>query len=1700
MDVRRPREATREPFDPRDLEISRLKREVSILRGREESARAEAQDARKHFAHLTSMSKRFAHSMRATVGERQQQRRRLAAQYAVSKVLAEARDLDEAAPKIYEVLGERLGWQAGALWKVDEDPDGSRVLRRAGHWRSEGSPSGALEEAGEGTVFRRGEGLPGKVWERCEPVWIEDLVAEKNIPRKAAAVEDGLRGALAFPIVDGGFVGVFEFFRHEILPPDQDLMRTAALVGGQISQFLERRHAEEERDRALVREREAHERTTGILDSINDAFFTLDAERRFVYVNSRTEEFLGKTREELLGRKIWEAYPEVVGSESYRATEEALELGKAAEFEEVSSVLGIWASVRVYPSADGVSVLFHSIEERKRAEETSAWSARLRALHADVRAEFAWGGDMDGILQRCTESMVEHLGVSFARVWLFDEADEVLNLRASAGMYARLDGRYGRVGLDDHEIGRIAEERRPHLTNEVGDDPRIEDGEWARREGMVAFAGYPMIVEGRLVGVAAVFARRALTQETLETIASVSDAMAQGIGREQAEDALRQSRERAVYRTTLADALRPLDDPAEIQEEAARALGRHLGASRVHYAEVTEDGEHVVIDREYADGVSRLTGEFRVEEFDASVLDRLREGRTSVRRDVAGSPELSEAEKRACAGVSVGAHVEVPLVKDGRLVAVLCVHASGPRAWTEAEAALVEETAERMWHAIERARAEKALRESEKRYRTLFESIDEGFCTVEVLFDEDGKPFDCRFRETNPAFEKQTGMTGVAGTTARELVPDLEDGWFEAYGRVALTGEAVRFENRAEGMDRWFEVYAYRVGGPDSRTVGILFKDVTQRKLAAEVLRENEARLSAIFSQAAVGLCEISPDGSFVRVNDELCRILGRPREEILATNAREATHPDNLAETVAKLGRLMETGEPFSLDKQYLRPDGTAVWANSTLTRLDDEGGSPRGALAVVVDLTERKRAEEALRQSENRLQQAIAIETVGVIFFEADGSVTQSNDAFLRMSGYDRDDLEAGLVRWDGMTPPEYMPQSLQALDDFRTLGRLEPYEKEYIRKDGSRWWALFAATRLDGGDGAEFVVDITEAKRAEEALRQSEERFRAIADLVPDLLWSNDPSGATGWYNQRWFEYTGRGLVEDEAYDWLDAVHPDDREASQQAFVASLDSGEPLRLEHRIRGRDGAYRWFLLRSRPVYDDGGRIVRWFGAATDIHEQRAALEALRESEGRYRSLAEATSSIVWTGDKNGAIVEEIPAWEEFTGQTYSEYKGFGWLDALHPADRPPDSLWGEMMAAKPESIEEEFRLRRRSGEYRRIVIRGVPIVDEAGETREWVGTVFDVEDHRRTEEEREGLRRAAEWERARLETILQQMPGGVFIADVSGRFVLASDGGRRIYGSEIGSADECARHSRSYPDGQETALESWPLARALRGEAVSSMEYYVVRPDGTRRIVRANAAPVFDEEGNVVAAVKVFEDVTGRKEAEEERDRSLMREREARDAAEEAERRLAFYAGAREERQVISRELHDRVAHSIAVVRQNLELYEVLRDRNPEAAAKKMELAKAEAKVSLKSTRDLSMMLRRSEVEGGLANALAGLEETTIPMGVYYESTVTGDEGLVPPHIGNQIFLVLREAVRNAINHSDCARVRVRLEITEEGVIGTVEDDGRGFDPDVAHAGGGLRSMEERASLVGGKFWFRCAPDGGTRIEVSVPLRRTNT
>jgi anti-anti-sigma regulatory factor len=246
----------------------------------------------------------------------------------------------------------------------------------------------------------------------------------------------------------------------------------------------------------------------------------------------------------------------------------------------------------------GGSTIARDITEIKRAKEELARRVRQAAVAADVGGALAEGGvSLRSALQGCCEAVVRHLDAAFARVWTLERGSDVLELCASAGMYTHTNGAHGRVPVGKFKIGLIAAERKPHLTNSVVGDPRVGDQEWARREGMVAFAGYPLLVEDRLAGVLAMFSREQLPEDTLEALASVSNVIAQGIERRRAEEALAEllsEREQALEEVST-PVVPVLEGVLVLPLIGSLDTKRAERATRAALTEVTRQGARVLI-------------------------------------------------------------------------------------------------------------------------------------------------------------------------------------------------------------------------------------------------------------------------------------------------------------------------------------------------------------------------------------------------------------------------------------------------------------------------------------------------------------------------------------------------------------------------------------------------------------------------------------------------------------------------------------------------------------------------------------------------------------------------------------------------------------------------------------------------------------------------------------------------------------------------------------------------------------------------------------------------------------------------------------------------------------------------------------------------------------------------------------------------
>lgn len=438
----------------------------------------------------------------------------------------------------------------------------------------------------------------------------------------------------------------------------------------------------------------------------------------------------------------------------------------------------------------------------------------------------------------------------------------------------------------------------------------------------------------------------------------------------------------------LEDALRNLRDPADIAFAAAQILGRTLKVGRVGYATMDARTGVLDVDRDWtAPDVESLSGTFDPGD-DTALVDRLKRGEViavtenPADQDIAGSSTPNARGMTSCR-----AFVIAPILERGRLVAVFFVNDEMPRRWSDDDIALIRAFADRTRTAVERARSERALRQSREQYRTLFESIDAGFCVVEVDLEAADGRCDYRVIEANPGFYTQTGFPEeITGLWLRAAAPALEEYWYEMYGRIAATGEPARFEQGSAALGRWFDVYAFRVSEPEDRRVAILFNDISARKNAEERLRMlNDTLEEQVAARAAERdrLWNLSQDmlaradfeGAMSAVSPAWTRILGWSEAELLSRGYASLIHPDDTAPTLAAIENMARTLAPNRFENRIAT--STGGWKHIEWTVAPEPDGV--NFIGVGRDLTLTKQREAELASAQEALRQSQKMEAIG-------------------------------------------------------------------------------------------------------------------------------------------------------------------------------------------------------------------------------------------------------------------------------------------------------------------------------------------------------------------------------------------------------------------------------------------------------------------------------------------------------------------------------------------------------------------------------------------------------------------------------------------------------------------------------------------------------------------------------------------------
>jgi PAS domain S-box-containing protein len=396
-----------------------------------------------------------------------------------------------------------------------------------------------------------------------------------------------------------------------------------------------------------------------------------------------------------------------------------------------------------------------------------------------------------------------------------------------------------------------------------------------------------------------------------------------------------------------------------------------------------------------------------------------------------------------------------------------------------------------------------------------------------------------------------------------------------------------------------------------------------ERKRAEQALMRGEAYLAETQKLTHTGSWAWDARSQKVlHCSEEMFRIYGLDPREDLPTrkNFRRRVHLEDRDRVDERFARVVNEKVDSFDEYRVVLPDGTVKQVNSSGHPVLDGNGELIEFIGTATDVTERKGAEEALRKSEAKIRRLVDSNIIGIFFSDLEGRILEANDAFLHLVGHDRDDLASGRIHCTDLTPPEWSECDGRALAELSSNTIAQPYEKEFFRKDGSRVCVLIGAALLEegGNECVVFVVDLTERKRAEEALGESERSARSAIDGIAGLLAIMAPNGELETVNRQCLEYFGRSL------EWLanwgtnDAVYPEDLPRVIALFKGAMASGMPYHFDQRLRRFDGEYRWFENRGVPIRDDSGRIARWYVLLTDIEDRTQALARLEQMQSDF--------------------------------------------------------------------------------------------------------------------------------------------------------------------------------------------------------------------------------------------------------------------------------------------------------------------------------------------------------------------------------------------------------------------------------------------------------------------------------------------------
>ena len=1068
------------------------------------------------------------------------------------------------------------------------------------------------------------------------------------------------------------------------------------------------------------------------------------------------------------------------------------------------------------------------------------------------------------------------------------------------------------------------------------------------------------------------------------------------------------------------------------------------------------------------------------------------------------------------------------LVTDNKLVLEYRLeHKYGGYLWVHDESRLLRDDSGKPVEIIgswidvtERREAEGALRDSEERFRTLVGSMDD------IVFTLD------RHQRHTGVFGRWIERFGIdreafIGKTASEIygveAAHIDDG---AIGR-ALNGEQVVYEwSMANDQGAFqFQTSLSPIRDQTGAVTGLVGvgRDVTASKQADEALRASEERYRDLVENAQDIIYTHDLKGNYTSVNQAVERITGYTREEALALNFEQTVAPEYLETAREMIAAKLAGQEETVYDLEIIAKDGRRITVEVN-TRLVHQDGVPVGIQGIARDVTERKRAGEALRQSEERFRRYFELGLIGMSITSPAKGFIEVNDKMCEILGYERTELLR--LTWADLTYADDLAANIASFE--RALaGECDSYsmDKRFIRKDGEVINATISVSCVRRPDRSvdyfiALLEDITERKGAEEALRESRSRLRAILDNCPSMIFLKDSDGRYQQVNRQ-FEITFN-LTPQQVFGKTDAeLFPPELAAAFRATDRSvLEAGRSLEFEESAVYEDGLHT-YIVHKFPLLDAAGNAYAVGGISTDITERKRAEDDLGKQKEILQKIFDNIPVMIGFIDEGGRIRLVNPEWERTLGWSLEELQNQGpdvFAD-LYPDPEYRHDVLNFIAASTGEWA--DFRTRVRDGRVIDTTFVNVRLEDGTN-----IGIGQDITERKRAAD----LLRRQTAQLAALHEIELEISAESELSRVLDVIT------RRA--SELLNAYHCSAYIRDREQAELSLVASlddeFIGLRLKEGEGLAGR----VAVSGDAQAVddygawegRASALAAKDFGPVLGAPLKWQQTVIGaiclaRRRGEEQftDDDIRFMSQIAGDAAiaihqatlleevQQGQQRLQVLShrliDAQEaERKRLSRELHDQVGQALTAVQISLQSLQ----SSPGASVADDRLSETLTIIdhALEQVHDLSLDLRPSLLDDlGLVAALRWyLDRVASRAGLVKRFEADVLEERLAPQIETACFRIAQEALTNVLRHAHAATVRVQVKHLKSGLQLVVQDDGVGFDVRSAmsqtgvNTSLGLRGMQERAAALGGIVDIKSQRGNGVEVLASFPLAQASS